>query len=126
MKILTNYTSPTVLTNALLMVIIFSRLQFKGTIISKLSPLVFGIYLFQLNQIIWMNYLANAFSFVAQANIFMGVVYAFVFAALIFVSGLIVEYVRSKIAKIIKIPELSKKVVNGVYWMLEKASLILR
>lgn len=98
----------------------------KGTVIAKLSPLAFGIYLFQLNQVIWNNYLRGAFTFIAEANIILGVVYAFACAALIFISGLVVEFLRTKIAKVIKIPELSKKIVSVFHWMLKKVCVILK
>lgn len=52
---LTSYISPTILVSGLIMVIIFSRIQMRGTVIKKLSPLAFGIYLFQRNQVIWDN-----------------------------------------------------------------------
>ncbi|MFR1208642.1 MAG: hypothetical protein ACLSBG_00255 [Sellimonas intestinalis] len=108
------------------MVILFSRIRLKGTVIAKLSPLAFGIYLFQLNQVIWNNYLRGAFTFVAETNIILGVVYAFACAALIFISGLVVEFLRTKIAKVIKIPELSKKIVSVFHWMLKKVCVILK
>lgn len=123
---LTNFVSPTILLSGLLMVILFSRIRLKGTVIAKLSPLAFGIYLFQLNQVIWNNYLRGAFTFVAETNIILGVVYAFACAALIFISGLVVEFLRTKIAKVIKIPELSKKIVSVFHWMLKKVCVILK
>ena len=52
---LLSYVSPTILASGLIMVVLFSRLRLKGTVISKLSPLAFGIYLFQLNPVIWKN-----------------------------------------------------------------------
>ncbi len=52
---LTSYVSPTILVSGLIMVVLFSRLRPTGAIISKLSPLAFGIYLFQLSPVIWKN-----------------------------------------------------------------------
>ncbi len=49
---LINYVSPTILLSGIIMVVLFSRLNLKGTIISKLSPLAFGIYLFQMNEVV--------------------------------------------------------------------------
>ena len=117
---LTSYVSPTVLMSGLLLVILFSRLRLKGTIISKLSPLVFGIYLFQLNPVIWNTCLNGRFAFVAKSSLVVGIVYAFAFAMLIFLSGLFVEFVRSRIAKAIKIPALSRKIVDVVNRVLQK------
>lgn len=50
----------------------------------------------------------------------------FAFAALIFVSGLIVEFVRSKLAKALRIPTLSRKIVDAGNRMLQKATFILK
>lgn len=123
---LTSYVSPTILTSALIMVILFSRLRLKGTVISKVSPYVFGIYLFQFNQVIWNDYLNDVCSFVAEFNIVSGVVYAFAFAAFIFISGYIVELVRSTISKAIKISLLSKEVVNVLNKIIKKTFIILK
>ncbi len=117
---LTSYVSPTILLNGLIMVVLFSRIKLKGNIISKISPLAFGIYLFQLNQVIWNHYLKGAFSFVVQHSVFIGILYVLAFATLIFVSGLAAEFARTKIAKLIKLPMLSKKIANLAGTVFEK------
>ena len=122
---LTNYVSPTTLASGLIMVVLFSRLRLKGTVISKLSPLAFGIYLFQLNPVIWNNYLKGGTLFAVQKNIAVGVIYAFVIAALIFLSGLIVEFVRSRLAKAMRLPALSQKIVALAKWALQKVAIML-
>lgn len=122
---LVNYVSPTILLSGMIMVILFSRLHLKGTIIAKLSPLAFGIYLFQLNQVIWNNIIKDAFAFVVSKNIVIGVLYVFAFALVIFVSGLIVECTRSKMAKLLRIPLLSKKIVILIDRLLVKAFVFL-
>lgn len=122
---LTNYVSPTILASGLIMVVLFSRLRLKGTIISKLSPLAFGIYLFQRNPVIWNTYLQGRASFAAQTGIAAGVRYAFAIAGGIFLSGLIVEFVRSRLAKVLRIPVLSQKIVTLVQWVLRKALIVL-
>ncbi len=107
------------------MVILFSRLRPKGTVVKKLSPLVFGIYLFQLNPVIWNTYLQGRASFVAQAGVAAGVGYVFIIAGGIFLSGLIVEFVRSRLAKIMRIPVLSQKIVALIQWVLQKVLIVL-
>lgn len=112
-NILYSYISPTVLLSGLLMVVIFSRLQLKGTIIKKISPLVFGIYLFQLNKIIWKYVLKGRTAFVADMNIFVGVLCSFAIAFAIFCSGLAVEYIRTLLFKLLKISKLSDKIADS-------------
>lgn len=110
--ILLNYVSPTVLLSGLLLVVIFSRLRPKGTIIKKISPLVFGIYLFQLNKIIWHYVLKGRAAFAADMNIFAGVFFSFVFAFAIFAAGLAVEYIRTLLFRLLRISKLSEKITS--------------
>ncbi len=123
---LVNYVSPTILLSAIIMVILFSRLRIKGTIISKLSPLAFGIYLFQLNQVIWSVIIKDAVVSVVDKNVIVEGISVFGFASLLFVSGLIVEYIRSRIAAWIRIPSLSKKIVSLIDQGLTKLFYVLK
>lgn len=64
--------------------------------------------------------------FVVEKNVAVGVAYVFAFACAIFLSGLAVEFVRSKLAKLCKIPALSRKIVELVNKGLGKASALLK
>lgn len=121
---LTSYVSPTILASGFIMVVMFSRLKLKGTIISKLSPLAFGIYLLHLNPILWRN-LRGSTAFAAHVGVLAGVAYVFGIAALIFTAGLTVEFIRSRLAKAMKIPELSRRIVGFTKRLLEKVSVVL-
>lgn len=121
-----SYISPTILCSALIMIVIFSRLDLKGTIIKKLSPLAFGIYLFQLNQVIWNNVLKAVFSYIPYLNVAMGVLYAFGSALAIFAAGLLVEYIRSILDKKLKISLISNKIVILIDRCLDKLLGLLK
>ena len=121
-----NYVSPTVLLSGMIMVVLFSRLPVKGTVVTKLSPLVFGVYLLQLNQVVWNNILGNACASAASENIAVGVLHVVAFASAIFVSGLAIEFARSRAAKLLRIPLLSKKIVLLADKLLVKASAFLK
>lgn len=108
---LVNYVSPTILLSGILMVVLFSRIKVKGSILKKISPLAFGIYLFQLNQVIWNNVLKDAFTWIAERPVYIGVMLVILFAFAIFVSGLLVEYIRSKLEKLLRITALSNKII---------------
>ena len=123
---LVNYISPTILLSGIIMVVLFSRIHLKGTIISKLSPLAFGIYLFQLNPVIWNKILKNAFAGIVKKPLFVGILLVFGFAFIIFLSGLVVELVRSRLAKIFRIQKLSKWIVAKVDFVLEKLFIFLK
>ncbi|MGT2963782.1 acyltransferase family protein [Streptococcus acidominimus] len=111
-----SYISPTIVLSGLIMVILFSRLQLPPNIIaavSRLSPYAFGIYLFQSNQVIWSHVLKGATVFVVNKSIIVGILYVFFFAFLVFILGLLVEMVRSKIDRLLNISSLSQKIVNA-------------
>ena len=125
-QIIVNYISPPILLSGFLMVLLFSKIKLKGKIISKISPLALGIYLFQLNAIIWDDYLNKAYVFIVSKNIFIGVLLVLAFSGLLFVSGLIVEFIRSKMANLLKISKLSEKIVKLIDFLVSKVTLLLK
>ena len=126
---LISYISPTIIMNGLLMVILFSRIRLKGRrvsiMVSYISRMAFGIYLFQMNPIIWSQILNGTFSFVVQKNICIGIIYVLGLALMIFVSGLSIECLRSALAKIMQIQIFSMKIVNMMKEGLDKIISIL-
>ena len=126
-KKLTSYVSPTIMISGMIMVVLFSRLKLKRTAaVAKLSPLAFGVYLFQNNHVIWDKAIKNAFTFAVSQNIFIGVFYVFDLALLIFVCGLAIEFARSRLAKLLKIPLLSKKLAVLVDKLIGKMTVLLK
>lgn len=112
-----SYISPTIVLSGLIMVTLFSRLRLNPkviTVISKLSPYAFGIYLFQSNHIIFNNVIKGRAAFVVDKSLVVGILYVFFYAFLIFISGLFVEIVRSKIDRLLHIPALSQKIVRAL------------
>ena len=125
-QIIVNYISPPILLSGFLMVLLFSKIKLKGKIISKISPLALGIYLFKLNAIIWDDYLNKAYVFIVNKNIFIGVLLVLAFSGLLFVAGLIVEFIRSKMANLLKISKLSEKIVKLIDFLVSKVTLLLK
>ena len=117
--------SPTILLSGILMVVLFSRIRISGSIIQKISPLTFGIYLFQLNAVIW-NILENILVGVVNQPLSVGVPVVFAFAFALFASGLVVEYIRSRIAKFLGIPAVSKRIVTFLDAMIGKLFVFLK
>jgi len=124
--VLIQYISPTMLINALVMVVLFSRIKVKGTIIRRLSPYAFGIYLCQLSPLVWSRIITNRFVFVAEKRLRYGVIYVLLLAAVVFVIGLIVEVVRSQLAKLLKVSELSKLIVKAADKLIGKVFILLK
>lgn len=122
---LINNVSPTILFSGLIMVVLFSRLRLKGKIIAKLSPLAFGIYLFQMNQVIWNYIIKNRFSFIVSEHIIIGILYVLLIAFIIFISGMIVEFIRGGFARVLNISFLSKKIVKFIDSIMVKMLVFL-
>lgn len=121
---LMSYISPTVLLSGIIMVVLFSRLKPNSKIISKLSPLAFGIYLFQSNPIIW-SYMKDAFAFIIKTNAAIGVIYVLGISFLIFVAGLIMEFVRTYISNKIKITIFIRYIVSTLKRLFKKIIIYL-
>ena len=123
---LINYISPTILLNALILVVLFSRIKVKCPLITKLSPLAFGIYLFQLNSVIWNNILKDCMVFVTSKHVIVGIGYVFLFAFILFALGVIVEFLRKQIANALRISVLSQKIVDISAKIVAQVILLVR
>ena len=75
---------------------------------------------------IWKNVIGGAFTFVVEKNIVVGVIYVICLAAIIFMSGLLVEFIRNAVAKLIRIPLLSNAIVKLAHTCLEKTAVLLK
>lgn len=122
---LTAYVSPTILFSGIIMVVLFSRLKVKGSIIKKISPLAFGVYLFQLNCVVWNDILSAAFFWIVEKPLYIGVAWVIVFSFALFIAGLLVEYIRSRLAKLLRIPALSRRIVTWIDVILNKLCTVL-
>lgn len=103
---LVNYTSPTILFEAIFLLVLFARFKPNTKIVKAIAPLTFGVYLFQNNRIIWEN-LKDLFLFVKDLNVFAIVPAVLALAMGIFVSGAVVDYLRTKIFTLIRISDMS-------------------
>ena len=125
LKLMLNYTSPSVLLSAIIWVVLFSRLSLKGTVIKRVAPLSFGIYLFQLNHTIYHKVISGAFAFCAEKSIIVGVVYVFLIAAIIFISGLVVEVIRVHLYKLLRIHRLAGRIADFAAGCVDKVAVAL-
>ena len=125
-SVLMSYISPTVFLCGMILVILFSRLRPKGRLIAKLSPLAFGVYLFQLNPVVWKRGIKGAFAFLAQKGLVVGVAGVLVSAFILFAAGLLLEFLRSKLEKLFRIQAFSRKIAALIDLLLNKVSVLLR
>lgn len=125
-NVLLSYESPTVLMSGILMVLLFARIPLKGKIIRHLSPLAFGVYLFHLTPVLWNGVLKGRFRPIASQPIVIGVLLVVCSAALIFITGLAVEFLRQRLMKLIRANRFCEGTAAVVYKVLTKASAILK
>lgn len=125
-RLFINYISPTILINGIVLVILFSRTKSNKLVImfSKYSRLAFGIYLFQLNYMIWNYILKDALAFVANSDIYIGFMQVFGFASLLFISGLIVEILRDTLFRILDVDKLAKIICKELGILISKSTIL--
>ena len=119
-----NYLSPFIVLCGLLMVIVFSRLTLDGKIIRKLSPLAFGVYLFHLNPVIYTD-LDGSTARLLSGNLLLGVLQVFLFAGIIFVCGIIVEWIRQRLAKLLHMQQLAEWLEKLFVKLVEKMKVVM-
>lgn len=110
---LINYISPTIVVNAIVLLILFSRLQINNDIVSRFSKYAFGIYLFQLNRTVW-RFLDNRFAFIAKFGTINSFFAVLGFACVLFVVGVLVEILRVCIFKLLRIDNLVDKLCEKI------------
>lgn len=109
-----SYTSPTIVINAMILVVLFNRLSVKVPVATRIAPYVFGIYLFHTNPIIWTDVLCDSMTFIGKQPLALGIVSVLIASLCIFILGLIVDYVRAILFNLMKIPKLSSKIVSEI------------
>ncbi len=111
---LVRYLSPTILLSGIIMVVLFSRLKLKGTLISRLSPLAFGVYLFQLNPTLWKDAVGGSCVWITRQPLVLGIPAVFLAAGVLFAAGLIMECLRTGLFSLLRIPRLSRSIAAGI------------
>ena len=101
------------------------KITIEGQYYKKDTPLVFGVYLFHVNPVIWKNAIDGVASFCVDEEIVVGVIYILGLAAIVFICGIIVEAVRRQIFKLLKIHSLSKGIVKLFNNCVTRAETIL-
>lgn len=105
---------PTVWLASITIVIIFSRIKANKKIVSILSPLSFGVYLFHTNYYFRYYYLSERFLYSDNLNTIYGFLCVIGTATFIFTFGLIVDYIRTVIFRKMEIRTLSKRIASCI------------
>ena len=112
---LVNYTSPTVLGMAVIVILCISRMKFKPRsqkTISFLATSAFTIYLFNNHYLIWKYIMKDLF--VCIANLSIVKIYAIVigFTLLFSITAIMIDKIRILIFKTLKIDKLAETIAN--------------
>ncbi len=109
------YVSPFMVVNAIILVIVFYKIKLNlktEKIIRKLAPLAFGIYLFQMNYVIWNDCINHSFAFLSEMQLLSGVGMLIVSSLGVFFCGLVVEALRMYFHKLLCVPKLCYWIVS--------------
>lgn len=106
---LLTYTSPTILLAAVMLLALFSKMKIGGKaekIISFFAPLSFGVYLIHVQKQVWEHLLKDLFVPFAQLHWAVLPIAVIGTATAIFVACALIDYLRDKIFKLLKIKKL--------------------
>ena len=106
-----SYLSPTIVINAVCMVIIFSKLNINGVfkkIIKCFSPAAFGVYLIHEQYATRANFVTNKFLWIAKLDWYIIPIAVFGCAVGIFVLCIFIEKIRIYMFKLLKINKIAE------------------
>ncbi len=125
----TKFTSPTALCIALILVVLFTRIRMPEKairIINHTSKWAFGVYLFQVNYVIWNQVLFNRFSSFTEKSPFIGGLYVMIASGAVFLIGLFTEALRSFLHQRLQIPRLCGFIVGKIRVMIGRITLLIK
>lgn len=115
--IFVSYNGPFVLFEAISLMLIFKDFNIKNKYFTKIitfvSPLTFGVYLLH-EMVFSREYIMRKIGFLTKYNVFLIVLFTFLFAVAIFSVCIIIEYIRVKVFKLCRINKLVNKITKGL------------
>lgn len=109
------YTSPTILLTAISLVILSSKLKLRGNavkFIKLVSPLTLGVYMIHDHPLMRNEFMAGSSVRFLESNAFVMGFKVFLFAGVIFVLCLGIEFCRSKLFVALRVQELCGRAVS--------------
>lgn len=108
--LLSNYVSPILTINAVLLLALFSKFEIKNTVASALirffAPLTFGVYIIHIHHAFWRP-LQGSFRFVKDIPDAAKLPFIIISAVLLFIFFALIDFVRKIIFKLLKIDKFS-------------------
>ena len=104
------YTSPTVLLSAISLLILFSKIKIGSKIVSLVSSLTFGVYLFHTDRFIRMFFIEGFFTYLNDYPFLISLLMILGIGLLIFIISAVIEYIRIAAFRFLHIDKLSKAI----------------
>lgn len=123
-----SYISPTIVLNAVSLVILFSKINLKGfavKVVKFLSPAAFGVYLIHDNNLVRENFMSNNFVWITHFEWYFIPPVALGCAIGIFITCLFIEKIRLLIFKYLKIDTFINIIAPKVENILKKYADVL-
>lgn len=115
-----NYTSPLVLMAAVIMLVLFSKIKIKSSVLSKLikslSGLTFGVYLIHENSSFRANIILNSFANLVDKSAVIMILSLLGWTICIFAGCMVIEFVRKKLFEILRV----EKIINYLWLTIKK------
>lgn len=114
-NMLINYTSPTVLATAVIMLILFSKFRHgkkSEKLISFFAPLTFGVYLIHDEPLIRSHFIADKMRFLAELNPILMIISLIGIAVAIWLVCSLTEKLRFELFKLIKVKQFCDKITE--------------
>lgn len=105
-NVLINYTSPTVVGMAILLLVLFSRVNLPSYIsrmINFVTPAIFGVYLLHVHPLVYQYIISGQFAYIAKMSPWMLPVFVIGWAFIIFIFGILIDIVRIYIFRMLRI-----------------------
>lgn len=109
-----NYSSPTIIACSLGLLFLFANIKIKSKklikIIKTLSSVVLGVYIIYCYPLVYDNIIYNCATSLANNNPFMIVLKVLIYALTIYIFCSLIDYIRLKIFKLLRINSISEKI----------------
>lgn len=109
-----NFSSPFILIESILYLLVFETFNIKNKIINKFASLTFGIYLVHENKFLF-SYMYSLIKIDSNGIIHKNIFYKIIlYSIIIFIVSAIIEYIRQLLSKLITKTKIYKKIVNKI------------
>lgn len=110
------FNSPFMLLISIFLFMFFINLDIRNKLAQKviglLAPVSFGVYLIHTHPLVFNNIIRDRFTFLINESTLVLLMYITIAALVTFISCLLIDYIRLKLFKVLKVDSLSEKIEN--------------